>query len=117
MKICITLIVGIFKQFCCFDEVVLMALPSTEQLFIERPLYRGFLQNDHFRVTCVKKLFCNVVRFTIFHLSGATTGGVLLEKVLLEISRKSQEDTTGKVSFLVKLQAEVTAFDLSPIFS
>ena len=94
-----------------------MALPSTEQLFIERPLYRGFLQNDHFRVTCVKKLLCNVVGFTIFHLSGATTVGVLLEKVLLEISRKSQEDTTGKVSFLVKLQAEVTAFDLYPIFS
>ena len=41
------LIVGVFKWICCFDEVFLMALTSTEQLFIERPLYRRFLHNDH----------------------------------------------------------------------
>ena len=41
------LIVGIFERFGCFDEVFLMALVSTEQLFIERPLYRRFLHNDH----------------------------------------------------------------------
>ena len=37
-----------------------MALTSMEQLFIERPLYRGFLHNDQlvilFPVTSVKKL-------------------------------------------------------------
>ena len=38
LKICTTFIVGIFKRFCCFDEVFLMALTSTEQLFIEKPL-------------------------------------------------------------------------------
>ena len=38
---------GIFERICCFDEVFLMALTSTEQLFIERPLYRRFLHNDH----------------------------------------------------------------------
>ena len=77
LKICTTFIVGIFKRFCCFDEVFLMALTSTEQLFIEKPLYRRFL---HY-------------------------------------SQNSQENTCGKVSFLVKLQAEVTASDLSSIFS
>ena len=70
-----------------------------------------------FSVTCVKNFLCNVVGFTILHLSEAATGGVLLEKVFLEISQNSQESTSGKVSFLVKLQAEVTASDLSRVFS
>ena len=35
------------EQICCFDEVVLMALTSTEPLFIKKPLYRRFLHNDH----------------------------------------------------------------------
>ena len=77
MKTWTALTVGILKRFCCFDEVFLMALTSTEQLFIEKPLYRRFLHN----------------------------------------SQNSQENTCGKVSFLVKLQAEVTASDLSIIFS
>ena len=47
MKTGTTLIVGIFERFCCFDEVLLMALTSTEEVFIERPLYRCFLHNDH----------------------------------------------------------------------
>ena len=66
-----------------------------------------------------KKFLCIVIGFTIFHLSVATTGGVLLEKVLLEISKNSQENTCGKVSFLIKLQlqAEGTATDLSRAFS
>ena len=34
-----------------------------------------------------KKVLCNVVAFTIFHLSEAVTGSVLLEKVFLEISQ------------------------------
>ena len=44
------LMVGIFEQFCRFDEVFLMALTFKEHLFIERPvytLYRRFLYNDH----------------------------------------------------------------------
>ena len=32
-----------------------------------------------------KKVLCNVIGFTIFYLSEAVNGGVLLEKVLLEI--------------------------------
>ena len=28
----------IFERICCFDNVILMALISTEQLFIEKPL-------------------------------------------------------------------------------
>ena len=47
-----------------------------------------------------KKFPCNVIRFTIFHLSEAATGGVQLEKVFLEISQNSQENNCGKVSFL-----------------
>ena len=37
LKTCAALIVGIFERICCFDEVFLMALTSTELLFIERP--------------------------------------------------------------------------------
>ena len=35
---------------------------------------------------------------------GEATGGVLLEKVFLEISQNSQENTCARVSFLIKLQ-------------
>ena len=38
LKTCTTSIVHIFKQICCFDEVFLMVLTSTEYLFTERPL-------------------------------------------------------------------------------
>ena len=34
-----------------------------------------------------------------------------------KISQNSQENTRGKVSFLIKLQAEATGSDLSHIFS
>ena len=37
--------------------------------------------------------------------------------MFLEISQNSQENTCGKVSFLMKLQAEATASDLSRVFS
>ena len=47
LKTCTALIVGIFGRICCFDKVFLMALTSTEQLFIGRPLYRRFLHYDH----------------------------------------------------------------------
>ena len=64
-----------------------------------------------------KKNLSIVIDFTIFYLSVAATGGVLLEKVFLEIPQNSQEKTCGKVSFLAKLQAEATASDLSRVFS
>ena len=50
-----------------------------------------------------KKILFNVIGFTIFHLSEAATRGALLEKVLLEISQNSQDNTCGKVSFLNKV--------------
>ena len=59
----------------------------------------------------------NVNGFTIFHLSEAVTGGVLLEKVFLEILQISLENTCGKVPFLIKFQAEASATDLSRVFS
>ena len=52
-----------------------------------------------------------------FHLSEAATGGVLLEEVFLEILQNLQENTCGKVSFSIKVQAEATASDLSCVFS
>ena len=52
-----------------------------------------------FPVTSVKKFLYGVTGFAIFHLSEAGTGGVLLEKVFLEISQNSQENTYDKVSF------------------
>ena len=54
----------------------------------------------------------------MFHLlEEAAAEGVLLEKVFLEILQYSQENTCGKVSCLIKLQAEATASDLSRVFS
>ena len=64
---------------------------------------------------CKKKILCYVIGFTIFHLSKAATGGVLLEKVFLEIWQNSQENTCAKVSFLMK--NEVTASYLSHVLS
>ena len=55
-----------------------------------------------FPVTSVRKFLSTVIGFTIFHLSEAATGGVLLENVFLEISQNSQENTCGNVSFLIK---------------
>ena len=83
------LAVGIFER-TCFNEVFLMAPTSTKQLFIERPL---------FPVTSVRKFLWNVISFTIFHLSEAATGGVLLEKAFLEISQNSQEHTCDEFFF------------------
>ena len=92
LKTCTTLTVGIFERICSFDEVFLMALTSTEQLFTERPLHRRFLHNCHLP-------YFNVIGFIIFHLSVAATGGVLSQKVVLEILQNSQENTCGKISF------------------
>ena len=49
----------------------------------------------------------------LYNFPSFRTGGVLLEKVFLEILPNSQENTCGKVSFSIKLQAEATASDLS----
>ena len=38
-------------------------------------------------------------------MTEAATGGVLYEKVLLEISQNPQENTCARVSFLIKFQA------------
>ena len=43
LKTCTALIVGVFERICCFEEVFLMALTSTEQPFIERPFYRRMI--------------------------------------------------------------------------
>ena len=40
----------------------------------------------------------------------AVTGGVLFEKVFLELSQNSQENTRARVSFLIKLQASAFNF-------
>ena len=53
-----------------------------------------------------KKSFLQCYRLYNFHLSEATTGGVLLEKVFLEISQNLQENTCGKVPFLIKIKAD-----------
>ena len=47
LKTCPALIVDISERIYCFNEVFLMALTSTEQLFIERLLHRRFLHNDY----------------------------------------------------------------------
>ena len=40
-------IVCVFERMWCFDEVFLVVVTYTEQLFIQRPFYRHFLYNDH----------------------------------------------------------------------
>ena len=65
----------------------------------------------------MKWFICNVIGFTIFHLSEAATGGVLLERAFLEILLNWQEITCGKVSFSIKLHSEATASDFPRVFS
>ena len=45
------------------------------------------------------------VSLLFIHLSEAATGGVLSEKVFLEISQSSQENSCARISFLIKLPA------------
>ena len=102
-----------------------MALTSTEQLFIERPLYsRRFLH----RFSCImitysissslcKKSYLQCYRFYNFPFFTSSHWRRLLEKRLLEISQNSQENTCGRVSFLIKLQTEAAPSDLSWVFS
>ena len=46
-------------------------------------------------------------------VSEAATESVLQEKMLLEISPNSQESTCARASFLIKLQAEALAQEIS----
>ena len=45
----------------------------------------------------------------LFHTTDAGTVGVLSEKVFLEISQNSQENTCARASFLIELQAPGSA--------
>ena len=51
-------------------------------------------------------------RFGVFvvNFTETATRGVVQEKVLLEISQNSQENTCARVPFLIKLQAEICNF-------
>ena len=64
LKTCTPLVVGIFERICCIDEVFLMALTSTQQLFMERPLYKRFLHNDHLSISSnlSKKIYLHCYR-------------------------------------------------------
>ena len=118
LKLCTALVVDILERICCFNEVFLVALTFTEQLFIKRPLQRRFCIIFYpISSNLSKKILCKVIDFKIFHLSVAVTGGVLLEKVFLDILQNLQENNCGKVPFLIKLQAEATASDISRVFS
>ena len=52
-----------------------------------------------------------------FSVLEAVTGCVLQEKVFLEISQNSKENTCGNISYVIKLQAEEIASRLSRVFS
>ena len=52
----------------------------------------------------------HVCLYSFLRHSKAATGGILWEKVFLEISKKSQEDTCERGSFLIKLQASSCNF-------
>ena len=58
---------------------------------------------------------------TLLLCSEAATGGVLQEKVFLEIQQNSKENTCARVSFLIKLQASACNFvkeeTLAQVFS
>ena len=45
-------------------------------------------------------------------LTEATAGGALSKKLYLKISQNSQENTSVRVSFLIKLQASANRFSL-----
>ena len=74
LKICTTLVVSLFEQICCFSKVFLTSIRSTEQLFLERPLYSCFLHNDYYPNSSnfCKKRFSGMLptlQFSIFDIS------------------------------------------------
>ena len=66
-------------------------------------------------------LFLTLLYTSVYLSTEAATGGVLQEKVFLEISQNSLENTGVKVSFLIKLQVEACNFikkeTLAQVFS
>ena len=52
-----------------------------------------------------KNIFAGISFLIKLQVAKAVTGGVLLEKVFLEILQNSQENTFARVSILIKLQA------------
>ena len=50
-------------------------------------------------------------------MTEAATGGVPYEKVFLEISQNSQENTRARVSFLIELQAFIKKETLAQVLS
>ena len=55
--------------------------------------------NKNYAVLIIEQTeFCTITRIVYYNYSEATTGGVLSEKLFLEISQNSQENTSAKVS-------------------
>ena len=119
LKTCTALNVGIFERIYCFDEVFLMALSSAEQLFIETPLYRRFCIMITYTISSnlFKKGSLQCYRLNNFPSFRNGHWRCSVRKGVLEILKNPQENICGKVSFLIKLQAEATAPDLSRVFS
>ena len=69
--------------------------------FFWRNYYKIEFNFERFR----KRLSLKWLPFVWNHPSEAASRGVLLQKVFLEISQSSQENTCARVSFLIKLQA------------
>ena len=84
-----------------------MPLTSTEQLFIERPLCRRFLHNADLHNSHLPYRLYNFPSFRSSHWRCSVRKSVL----------RNFAKFTGKVSFLIKLQAEATVSDLSHAFS
>ena len=64
---------------------------------------------DYWKVNC-GKFGENEVAKIIIQFAEAVTRGVLLKKVFLKVPQNSQENTCARVSFLIKLQANVCYF-------
>ena len=94
LKTSTTPIVGIFKQICCFDEVFLMVLKSTEHLFTERPL-SGLQELEIFT-----RFFCapnNMFTYRIVHLKFRSPQIVVCARVYTNIPHHAP--TTKKKIF------------------
>ena len=65
------------------------------------------LRSSHpevFRQIHRKNIFAGISSLIMLQAAEAATGGSLQEKVFLEISQNSQENTCARVSILIKLQ-------------
>ena len=118
LKTFTALIVGIFERTCCFDNVFLMALTSTEQQFIERPLYRRFLHNDHlpFSSNLCKKISLQCYRLYNFPSFRSSHWHCFIRKGALRNFVKFTGKHKWQSLFFNKLQAETTTSDHSCVF-